>query len=1053
MSLWTKRNLVESAAGSLWGSGRRQIPWRIRVVALISFCAFALDHPFARSQGLNEGSPPVSQQVMSQSWSVQQGAPDSIQTIAQTADGILWLGTAGGLFRFDGTRFERFRALSGDQLLSTHVFSLFAPPSGGLWVGYQFGGFSFLKNGQVKNYGGRVAATTATVYTLAQDSHGTIWAGTGSGVWRFDGSNWQELGPEWDAPSGFSILGIDRADTIWVCTGVSKEYKLAYLTPGSKRFREVRPRGEFYGFTLDADQKVLTSPIEPAQAPNAKTGSGDGVQVYPIFGENGAQIVDRTNAVWTVSKSDQLTRLAVSPWGNNAEPARDARKPETYSVSPSPYMRAALADHEGNIWFADREGIDRFFYAPFFKEELPVKKNAAMAADDDGAVWVAFWSNRTCNELYRVTRERIETLGVRDKTDWGAVYRATDKTFWFGGRSGLWHLSRGKLVQVGLPEGMAEYAFYLQAITEDRGGGLLISFGRYGLFRYANGVWTSFVPSKGLTKGGPLVEFTDNLGRVWFGYSGSRKGRIALLDGEKVRVFGERDGAPVGNVTAIAGRGSDVWIGSEFGLDRFDGKSFHRIHAVDDDWLLGISGIVERADGDLWLNGVSGIFHIRSTELSKALEDPYYRVKGEHLGGRDGLPGSAEQDRPLETAIEGSDGRLWFSLRSGVVWLDPNRAQHRPIVPPITIQAVTADDKVYEADLPLTFPAHTSSVVINYSAISLSDPEAVRSRIRLQETDPRWREVATGEPVSYRNLAPGHYHFTVGASNTDGVWLDKVTTLDFTILPAWYQTNWFRALCVVSFLFCLWLLYQLRLRQLHHQFQIGLEAQVSERTRIARELHDTMLQSFQGLLLRFQTVSNLLPARPEEAKTRIDSVIEEGSNAITAGRDAVHELRSMGLQSVNLAESIRDFARELLDNLSSANLPEFRIQVEGSPKALNPVIRDEVYRIAAEALRNAIRHSGAKRIEVEVRYDEENLKLGVRDDGKGIDESVLQKEYAPGHWGLRGMRERAKLAGGELELWSKPESGTEIQVKIHAMSAYSKALDSQRSFFARTLRS
>jgi len=322
----------------------------------------------------------------------------------------------------------------------------------------------------------------------------------------------------------------------------------------------------------------------------------------------------------------------------------------------------------------------------------------------------------------------------------------------------------------------------------------------------------------------------------------------------------------------------------------------------------------------------------------------------------------------------------------------------------------------------------------------------------LEGHDAAWQEPGTRRQAFYNDLRPGHYRFRVIACNNDGVWNQTGDVLAFSILPAYYQTTWFYALCAAGLLLLLWLLYQYRLRQLQHQFNIGLEAQVSERTRIARELHDTLLQSFNGLLLRFQTVSNLLPSRPEEAKSRIDSVIEEGSGAISEGRDAVHELRSLGLMTSDLAQSIRNFAKELLDNFPSKNLPELHVQVGGSPKDLNPVVRDEAYRFVAEALRNALRHAEAHQIEVEIRYDEEHLKLRIRDDGKGIDKDVLNKEYAPGHWGLRGMRERAKLIGANFEIWSEPGSGTEIELKIPSANAYAKPNSARWSFFSRTPR-
>jgi signal transduction histidine kinase len=600
---------------------------------------------------------------------------------------------------------------------------------------------------------------------------------------------------------------------------------------------------------------------------------------------------------------------------------------------------------------------------------------------------------------------------------------------------------------------MAEQAFYLQAMTEDRAGGLWVSFLRYGLYRFADGVWTSDGQRKDLPPGGPYVEFTDSLGRVWFGYSASRKIRLAILDGKKLQTFGLRDGAPVGNVTSISGHGPNVWIGSEFGLQMFDGKGFHAIHAVDDDWLLGITGIVERANGDLWLNGLSGIFHISKSEIAEALKDPSYRVKGEHFGARDGLPGLANQIRALQSATEGSDGRLWFALTSGVVWLDPNRAQHQAVVPPIAIQSVSADDKNYEVNSPLNFPARTSNVEIGYSAISLSDPEAVRSRVRLHETDTDWHEVTTAGPVVYRNLRPGHYHFSVEASDTDGVWSGNVANVEFTILPAWYQTYWFYIFCAVAFLALLGAVYQLRLYQMRLQFAAGLEQRVNERTRIARDLHDTLLQSFNALLLRLQTVSNVLPSQPEEAKQRINRAIEQASSAITEGRDTLNELRSSGSAAIDLDQALSNFANELLSGAPSEPVPEINVQVEGTPVPLNPIVRDEVYRIATEAVRNAIRHASARRIDVEIRYDEQQLRLRIGDNGIGIDPDILNQDHRAGHWGLRGMRERAKLVGGTLEVWSQLNVGTEIDLSIPAASVYATPSSVRKSVLSRFRRS
>jgi signal transduction histidine kinase len=403
--------------------------------------------------------------------------------------------------------------------------------------------------------------------------------------------------------------------------------------------------------------------------------------------------------------------------------------------------------------------------------------------------------------------------------------------------------------------------------------------------------------------------------------------------------------------------------------------------------------------------------------------------------------------RPLSTAIEGTDGRLWFTLRNGVVWLDPAAySERRAVPPPITIQSVSADDKSYAPASRLSLPAHTSSVQVSYSAVSLSDPEAIRFRYKLRETDDEWHEVAASSPVTYRNLSPGSYHFNVAASDTNQVWSDKIATAEFTILPAFYQTLWFRSLCVILILATLAGLSQLRLRQIGRVFNVRLEERVAERTRIARDLHDTLLQSFQGLLLRFQTAYALFDLRPADAKEVLGSSIDQTAQAITEGREAVQGLRASTVESNDLARTITTLGEQLAAEASSATSPGLHVEVEGTPRNLHPIVRDEIYRIAGEALRNAFRHAEAQKIEVEFRYDERELRLRVRDDGKGIDTTFLAAEGRTGHFGLDGMRERAKLMGGKLTVWTAAESGAEIELIIPAARAY--AASPRRSWFA-----
>ena len=409
-----------------------------------------------------------------------------------------------------------------------------------------------------------------------------------------------------------------------------------------------------------------------------------------------------------------------------------------------------------------------------------------------------------------------------------------------------------------------------------------------------------------------------------------------------------------------------------------------------------------------------------------------------------------------------SDGKLWFTTFDGVSVVDPRHLPINQFPPPVRIEKISADHKTYDVssvEAPfraaspdgarlkpastaglynerLRLPPLVRDLQIDYTALSLVAPEKVLFRYKLEGWDRDWQDAGNRRQAFYTNLAPRNYRFRVRACNNSGVWNEAGASFDFSVAPAYYQTTWFRLSCVAVFLALLWSLYELRRRQLQRQFNVGLEARVNERTRIARELHDTLLQSFQGLLLKFQVASDLLPERPVEAKETLDSAVDQAAAAITEGRDAVQDLRSSTVTTNDLAAAISALGQELAANQTGNSSALFHVEVEGTPRNLHPLLRDEIYRIAAEALRNAFRHAKARRIESEILYEERQLRLRVRDDGKGLDPGVLRGEGRPGHYGLLGMRERATLIGARLDVWSKGDSGTEIELTVPASRAY-----------------
>ena len=358
--------------------------------------------------------------------------------------------------------------------------------------------------------------------------------------------------------------------------------------------------------------------------------------------------------------------------------------------------------------------------------------------------------------------------------------------------------------------------------------------------------------------------------------------------------------------------------------------------------------------------------------------------------------------------------------------------------------SLVVDHRTYTLIPEFRLPAHTRDIEVDYTAYSLVVPEKMRFRYRLDGVDASWQEVGNRRQAYFSNLSPGRYRFEVSASNNDGVWNEAGSSLDFIVTPAWYQTKWFYSASVGAFVLLLWALYHLRLRQLAHRYSMRLEERVNERTRIARELHDTMLQSFQGVMMMFHSLTHVLD-RPSEARERLKGLLEMGQEAINEGRDAVRGMRSSAVIKNDLASALATVGERIAAEQNGRSPVDFRVVVEGEPRDLHPILRDEVYRIASEAVRNAFHHACASRIKVEIFYDKQQLRVLVQDNGKGIDARVLDGGGRDGHYGLPGMHERAKLVGGKLTIRSKLDSGTEVELTVPASIAYAKLSASRQS--------
>ncbi len=705
-----------------------------------------------------------------------------------------------------------------------------------------------------------------------------------------------------------------------------------------------------------------------------------------------------------------------------------AAAPETFDTRDGlsgERVLSYLEDREGNIWFGTSGGLDRFRSAAIVRAAMPPRSEfLSLAAGESGSMWIGTDNAGVFHAAQSITPVMTPPGGIL------CIYRDPDGVLWLGGDGHLWRSEGDHFIQVALPADIVGPISDVQAITRDHDGGLWVSFASNGLYRLWKGSWSAYGNQPALLRLIPMAATTDSAGRVWLGYAGSR---VTLIDGATVRTFSAADGLQVGNVLTVATRGDDIWVGGELGLAHFENGRFRSIDTRGGRPLASVSGIVETGNGDLWVDESDGVMHITANELHRSRTDPGYRVRNETFNFQDGLPGTLQGARPLPTAAEGSDGRLWFATSMGVAWVDPARIPRNTAVPPVWIQAVTADGHRHAAEhgSPIQLPARTTNLQIEYTGLSLQIPERVHFRYQLEGADPEWQDAGTRRVAFYTNLGPGHYQFRVIASNNDGIWNEIGDTLEVTIPPTFVQTNWFLALCGLGVAATLCLLYLLRLRQMTARVRGRLEERLQERERIARELHDTLLQGMQGLILRFHALSQRAGVdKPERAAMK--DALDGAQRALVDARDRVTGLRESTVTTPGLFESLT----RLGESLAHDHVSALQATIQGKPITLHPVVYEEVQRIGAEALANAFRHAEASRVELDISFDRAELRLRVRDDGCGFELATLHAANRQGHWGMTGMRERARRIRGRIDIWSRPGAGTEIDLRIPAAMAY-----------------
>jgi len=961
-------------------------------------------------------------QCMHTSWRIQDGSlPSGMYEIAQTSDGFLWfLSLPGELYRFDGVRFVPWRFPAGVPF--DRQSSIFADHAGGLWLAGDE--LVRLKDGVVTSH---FQLQGNMFQAISEDPDGSLWIlrrDAETPLCRVTEAAFKCYGKVDGIPiSPINAILADGKGGFWLGgqTALVHWHAGAFETYPSAEVRSLAlaPDGTLWvGTSSEGAGKGLEQLKDGALKPFV-TPTFDGTRF-----ELGTLMFDRDGNLWVGTVGKGLFRIH----GNVVD-----HYDHTNGLSGDSVW-AFFEDREGIVWAGTTSGIDSFrdpAVATFSPTEGLGKDLAAgILATRDGSLWVA--NSGSLDRIQNGTVSSIRRSSGLPGEQVAAMLEDHAGNIWVGVDDALYLFKDGRFRRI--PEPNHQPLGMVVGLIEDVEGNIWAACrGKpRKLVRIRDFQVREVIPAPQFPPGGLAP---DPHGGIWIS---TRNGDLVLFRNGVVETKFPLNPKPGGYPFAqqmITGADGSLLASSENGLVGWRQGKVQRMTTRNGLPCDSVITFIQDKDKRWWLYTRCGVVEFPDSELQRWWVNPEAVV---HARVYDQFDGAQPNLGSFSLAATSPDGRVWFANGLIVQVVDPSRLSQKALPAMTYIESITANRKGFAAADNIKFPPQLRDLQIDYTSPTFLIPQRVKFRYRLDGYDRDWHDAGTRRQAVYTDLPPGKYSFRVIAANSDGVWNDNAARLDFSVAPAYYQTNWFRAICFAAFLALLWATYQWRVRRLRQQFEMTLDARVGERTRIARELHDTLLQSFHGLLLRFQTVSHLLPERPVEAKEKLDSTIDQAAEAITEGRDAVQGLRDSTVQGNDLALAISTLGEELATD-SSEHRPAFRVAVEGQTRNLHPILRDETYKIAAEAMRNAFRHAQARQVEVEIRYDDEQFRLRVRDDGKGIDPAVLSRHGSEGHYGLPGMRERATIMGAKLTVWSEVDAGTELEVKLPASLAYAKA--------------
>jgi signal transduction histidine kinase/ligand-binding sensor domain-containing protein len=964
----------------------------------VAFASVALLAACGRLLALD--SPQTNGGYVRKNFTVEDGLlSNSVAAVVQTSDGFLWAGTNKGLLRFDGRHFTAVNFPLPTSPVSVRALAI--APDGALWVGTSSGvariasgGWNELGHVKVSRYHPGVGEGDS-IECLHFSRKGELFVGTTTGLYRFKGGEFSVIIPElWTSRIEESASG-----------------NLLVIT--SKGFVE-----------WDGTQ-VIRHPDLPARL---------GVRQNEIF----HVIEDRTGTVWYCTKAG----IARQSGG-----AIERLKPYGADV-----VYRASEDLHGSIWFSQSGDL---FRANAAGRELIASHLQAkyFAYDRDGDLW----AGTTAHGLFRLKLQAVKMFTATDGLPLGmpaAVLAASDGKLWVGSNCGGLSWFDGSRFRKYEKDGIANICVF--SLAEDGHDILVGTFGG-GIFRYREGRFTELIKDDKLRNNIAMAIVPGKDGSLWIPFT---DGLSRLREG-RVRRFTTADGLSSNSIlSAYSDQGGVIWVETAAGIDRFDNGRFIPVSNTDNGSIReGQFGFGEDQRGELFaFSSFDGTRHVQKdgvatlkgapkiTGMVKSREnlwfcgDGIYRAasdsleKWEHeretlpdyarFGRADGMNSAACSVGFRNMAIT-ADGRLWVATEQGVAMLEPSQLRRTDRKPAVFIESVVVGKTLKSPGAELVLPAGTHHVELHFDSIELASPEAVRMQYRLDDVDREWLDADSSVTAIYGGLPGGTHTFHVRASNSDGVWDPVGIAYNVTQKPYFYETLLFRLGVIASLALLLAVAHQRRLRRITTQMDARLDERVAERTRLARDLHDTMLQTIQASEL-VAAVAVEHADDPVRTRATLKRLSDWLAQARQEARASLLALRVSSTLTNDLAEAL-----ELVGAQSSAAYPiQFSLLVEGNVKQMHPIVRDEIYLIGSEAIRNACTHSGGTRVEVALSYAQ-NLGLRVRDNGKGMDPNIASKGK-PEHYGLTGMQERAARISGKLTVSSSASAGTEVELVVPA---------------------